>query len=89
MIDEKKIFQDLKRAVFLALKRGPADPGAALEELKILKFGLDALIVVAVIDEKVASVDAGFLDEAEALSVALESLTIPQAKGGDYDDGVF
>ncbi|HJZ05048.1 MAG TPA: hypothetical protein VJ327_04225 [Patescibacteria group bacterium] len=89
MIDEKKIFQDLKRAVFLALKRGPAEPGAALEELKSLKFGLDALLAVAVIDEKVASVDAGFLDEAEALSVELESLTIPQMKGGDDNGGVF
>jgi len=81
VIDEKKIFSALKQAVFLALQKTPPD----IEELKSLKSGFEALVVVAAIDTRLLICDSVLLDEAQDLVQVLGSMTAPK-QGGDNDD---
>ena len=81
MIDEKKIFRSLKASVFSSLRDYGAAPKVEAEELKSLKLGLEALLVVAAFDKKIFSCDPEFLKEASTL---VESLNLTVG-GGDED----
>ena len=81
VIDEKKIFSALKQAVFLALQKTPPD----IEELKSLKSGFEALVVVAAIDTRLLVCDSALLNEARDLVQVIDFMTVPN-KGGDTND---
>ena len=79
-LDVEVLFKDIKRRVVSSLR---LDMVQAVEEFKFLKKGLDALLVVLLIDKFCSVPDAGLMESVQSFADTMTDLTMPKDKGGD------